>query len=297
MVEKHENELKYEIRKAFYTYSVLSEKLKLIIEIESIYQKFKLITDVRFNAGEINALEGFTAENKLQLIEIQKTELKAEMNQLIEQIQLLTGSSEPVIPKASEFKVNKTEWSQNLVQQNPLIRLSANQVENSKQKIKFERSKLLPNLFVGYNNISFLGIGADDILYTSRKTRFQSFQLGLSIPIFYKSQHTRVSVEKIAFKQAESLYEWVIQLQNTKWKQIQNKENAADEVVKKLESKALLISEQLLEKATTQLHQGEINFIQWAFLADQSIQIKISYLDSIQKLNDARIELLFITQQ
>lgn len=297
MVEKHENELKYEIRKAYYTYSVLSEKLKLINEVESIYQKFKSITDVRFNAGEVNALESLTAENKLQLIEIQKTELKAEMNQVNEQIQLLTGSVEPIIPNTAEYKVNKAEWSQNLVQQNPLIRLTANQIELSKQKIKLERSKLLPDLFAGYNNISFLGMGADDIFYSSRTTRFQSFQFGLSIPVFFKSQHTRVSAEKIAFKQAESLNEWVNQLQTTKWKQIQNKENAADEVVKKLESKALLISEQLIEKATMQLQQGEINFIQWAFLADQSIQIKIGYLDSIQKLNDARIELLFITQQ
>ena len=53
---------------------------------------------------------------------------------------------------------------------------------------------------------------------------------------------------------------------------------------------------QLIEKtANKKFQNGEINYLEWAMLINQSISVKSAYLDAIKAVNDAVMELDYLS--
>src|SRR5207344_1314577 len=92
------------------------------------------------------------------------------------------------IPAASAFKMFLTIPEDSISSsQHPWLRYLDQQKIISEAKYRLEKSKLAPDLFIAYNNMSMKGTGADSKTYTS-STRFNSAQAGIGIPIFMGAQ-------------------------------------------------------------------------------------------------------------
>ena len=178
-----------------------------------------------------------------------------------------------------DFTLSSTET-------HPQIQVLAQQKQIAAANTMYEKSKLSPDLVLGYNNSSMRGTGADDKYYPSSK-RFHSVQIGVGIPLFSGSQKAIIKASKAQENIAENNYQLGLQQLN------QQREAAMAEYQKYLASVNWYESEGLNNAATTiatadqQFAGGEINYLDWVILVNQSIDIRSQYLDAVKNMNDA----------
>jgi cobalt-zinc-cadmium resistance protein CzcA len=61
-----------------------------------------------------------------------------------------------------------------------------------------------------------------------------------------------------------------------------------------LEEKALPNAKIIFETANKQFSNGEINYLEWAMLINQSIAIQSDYQDSLMRYNELGIEMIYL---
>jgi cobalt-zinc-cadmium resistance protein CzcA len=142
----------------------------------------------------------------------------------------------------------------------------------------------MPDLTVGYYNVSFTGAGADNHFYP-RSVRFNSFQVGVGVPIFTKAVKANVSLGKLNTRIAENEYQLAMNTLRSKrsqWISILAKEK---ELLNYFEQQELRNSKQIYDAALQQFHSGEIDYLDFVQLINQSIDIRNNYLDALHAFN------------
>jgi cobalt-zinc-cadmium resistance protein CzcA len=172
----------------------------------------------------------------------------------------------------------------------PYIRLLEQQKQTSLSRYNLERSKLLPDLFVAYNNMTMRGTGADNKDYTS-STRFQSAQVGIGIPLFFGAQKAKINAQKINQALTQSNYEVNLQNIQLQYNQSFMQYNKALQAVGYYEKTGLTSADTIISAAQLQYTNGEIGYLEWVMLNNQAFGLQNEYLDAVNNLNQSVIEL------
>ena len=163
-------------------------------------------------------------------------------------------------------------------------------------KTRLEKSKLLPSLTLGYNNTSITGTGANDVVY-DKSTRFQSGQIGLGIPLFGGSQKAKIAASKIGESISENEYQKEKLVFQTQFQNAISQYRSDLEKLNYFEKTALPNSKIIIETANKQFYNGDINYLDWVLLANQSIIIKSNYIDTVIHHNEIVIQLNYLTSK
>lgn len=282
--------LKKQVTQVYYTLIYLQKKKNILQKTDSLFKDFLEKALLRFQKGESNILEKTTAENQHGQIALQLTQLEkdAELAQL--QFQLLLNTTTVFIPFVSEMKQIIIKAEGNSLDNHPVLLFWKQQQNVANAMLKLEKSKLLPDLNFGYNLMGMKGVNVNNQEYNSTP-RFQSVQIGLGIPIFTQGQKAKINVAKINERIAANEFE--LQVKNfetafhTIWTQYQKHLQAVDY----FKNTALINAETITLTAKQQFMSGEINYLEWVILTNQSIAIQSDYLDALKNLNAAIAEL------
>ena len=276
----------------FYDLIVINKVQDLYLQADSAYNKLKKLASLRLKAGESNLLEKASAENQLLQIQTKVSNLKIRELMLQQQLAFLLNTNRQFKPTAQTLKV-KSNIADTLSGANhPLIKLQLQEEKAALAATRVEQSKQLPEVNVGYNNTSL----RDDIKY-DQSDRFQSFQLGLSIPLLGGAQRNKV-------KTARTYQEYrKLETANAS-KQISTSLKAAYTqyqqqllLVESLEKDGLKTASDITATLNLQLKNGEINYLEWTMLNNQAITIRESYFEAIQQLNRNITELNYLLAQ
>lgn len=284
-----EAELKKNTTQLFYSILLLTEKEKLLQKNDSLFDSFLKKNELRFTLGESNILEKASSANQRGQIAIQLQQLKQELEIQLLQFQLLLNTNEKYIPFEKEVKIIFTNPldSSNILE-HPYIKILEKQNQISALHTKIERSKLLPDFSLSYNNMTMKGTGADNLTYTA-SDRFQSVQIGLGIPLFYGPQKAKINTASIYQKISANNYSigvknYKIQLNNEVQQYFTN-----EKIVSYYENDALINATKIIDSATLQFTNGNINYLEWLMLINQSINIQNEYLNAVETLNNNAI--------
>jgi cobalt-zinc-cadmium resistance protein CzcA len=295
-VSVKESELKRDVSELYNTLSYLLEKKKLLIGINSIYSEFLNKANLRFQKGESNVLEKATAENQQGQIAIQLKQLQQDIEIAEIQFQLVLNTSTLFISAEENFKRRFSDITISDLEQSPRIQFLQQLKQIASANTQFQKSKLSPDLIFGYNNTSIRGTGADDKYYSASK-RFHAVQVGVGIPLFNSAQKARINASKVNESIADNSY--LIGFQTLQ----KEKETALIDYQKFLqtanwyEQTALKSAETISSTATKQFINGDINYLEWVMLTNQSVTIKSQYLDVIKSLNEAINQLNYLNNK
>jgi cobalt-zinc-cadmium resistance protein CzcA len=282
------------VRQVFYMFLYLKEKEKLLFKNDSIYAAFLSKANLRFTNGESNILEKTTAETQRGAIAIQLNQLEQDIELIKLQFMLLLNTTTHFIPTETSVKIdfNLTNDS-NLVNQHPFLKIIEQQKKMSVLNSKLEKSKLMPDLSIGYYNMTMNGAGADNNYYNS-STRFQSVQVGLGIPLFFGSHRAKINASKI--NQYISENDYVIERNNLQlgYKSVIGQYQTNLETVNYFEKTALKNAKLIFETANKQFLNGELNYLEWVMLTNQAIGIQSNYLDAVKNLNETIIQINYL---
>ena len=183
-----EAELIKQVSEVFFDIVYMREKRQILIQYDSLFGEFINKTKLKFNSGDANILEVYTAETQKNEISIQLKQLKYDMEVKELEFELLLNTRNPYIPQQEKPLLGISIGLDSMSFENHPLRKYLNLEKSISQlKTQVEKSKLLPSIFLGYNSTSMVGTGADNILYSSSK-RFNSIQFGLGLPLFYGHQ-------------------------------------------------------------------------------------------------------------
>ncbi|MDI1233070.1 MAG: TolC family protein [bacterium] len=291
-----EKDLVKEVSTIYYTLYFLFEKEKLLMRSDSIYQEFLSKSILNFKTGESNLLEKITAETQQGMVTNQLNEIRADIKIIQCQFQYLLNSKTFFKPSEPIFKLTyNTSIDTAQLSKHPSIEILKQQTKIAEQNTALERSKLMPNLGVSYSNMSMKGEGADRQSYTT-STRFQSFQFGIGIPLFYGAQKASINASKINETIASSNYFNGIQLIKIEFEKALLQFNKSSQLVTYYETIALNNAKTIISSSKIQFSNGEINYLDFVMLTNQAISIQNEYINAVKNLNESILYLRYLEQ-
>ncbi|SDL55596.1 cobalt-zinc-cadmium resistance protein CzcA [Pedobacter sp. ok626] len=289
-----EANLKKEVSGVFYMMVYLQQKKNLLLQSDSLYTAFYKKAELRFLKGESNILEKASAETLLAQIKLQLRQVESdeEISQL--QFQVLLNSTGTFKPKAEINPIAGPELNHFDPEAHPEIKVALQEQQIAKAAIAVEKSKLLPELSLGYNNGSIQGIGADEKFY-SASNRFSSVQLGIGIPVFTGHLKAKINSAKINMQLAESDYNLRLQKLSETYQSALVQYRKNQQTVAYFETKSLKNADLITKTANLQLNNGNINYLEWVQLVNQAIAVKSDYLEAVKNLNETLVLLNYLT--
>jgi cobalt-zinc-cadmium resistance protein CzcA len=262
-----------------------------------VYTSFLEKANLRFAKGETNILEKTTAETQRGQITIQLNQLKNDIDILQLQFQLLLNTTSIFTPTANNLKIDfTTSFDTSAISKHPTLRILQQQKEISIIKTQLEKSKLLPNLNIGYYNMSMKGTGADNLFYNT-STRFNSVQFGLGLPLFFGSQKATINSNKTLELISENNYQIGLQTLNARYLTVLKQYQTQLQTVKYFEETALQNANIITKTANQQFANGGINYLEWTILINNAVSIQSNYIDAIKDLNQSVIQLNYLTSK
>ncbi|PWK76593.1 cobalt-zinc-cadmium resistance protein CzcA [Mucilaginibacter oryzae] len=294
-----EAELKRQVGQVYAGLMFLNQKQRLLNYTDSLYRAFYNRAQLRLNKGESNILEKSSAEALVAQLELQQNQLRQDMAILQLQFQLLLNTGENFRPEDSRLKITVlpiTALDSPELAQHPTLQVLARQQEAANAAWKLEKSRLLPDLSIGYANSSIKGIGADDRYYNTAY-RFNSVLLGVGIPVFSGGQRARINGARVNRQIAADTYQAGMQNIKTEFAVARERYQTALNNVSAFESRYLKNADLISLTANKQLAAGTINYLEWVQVTTQAINIRTAYADAVRNLNEAAIQLNYITNK
>ncbi|HEY0668125.1 MAG TPA: CusA/CzcA family heavy metal efflux RND transporter [Sphingobacteriaceae bacterium] len=287
----NESLLKKNVTQVFYSLVYLEQKRLLLQHTDSLYREFYKKAELRLAKGETNILEKTSAETLLGQVQMQLTQLSQDASVLQVQFQLLLNTNQVFAPHHTGHKLTLESVADSLkLQEHPALKLIAQQQEIAEFGFRLEKSKLLPDLSIGYYNASIKGEGPDNRLY-SDNDRFNSIQLDIGIPIFRGAQNARIKSSILNKQIAESNYTLELRNMNTAYHSAISNYRKHLQTVQYFEGKPLKNAALITFTANQQIAAGNINYLEWVQLVNQAVMVKNDYLESVRNLNEAIIQL------
>jgi cobalt-zinc-cadmium resistance protein CzcA len=290
-----ELELRTNIRQLFYEYASLTERKKLLMYADSIFRIFETKSDMRFEKGEANVLEKTAAQTQRQHITNQLNILEKDLAIVARSFNLHLGDSVQYLPMITVARIQDPVTMQNSeVGRYPLIDFALGQQQAAEFRWKTEKARLLPDLTIGYNNQSINGsqlVNGQELTYSS-KDRFSYISAGIGVPLFFKAQNARAAAAKTDFEKNKKETGYLST-------QLQNELIVAETQVEKFrqsldyfENQGLQNAETIMATADQQFQAGEIDFLQWVILINQSVTIRNEYIQALSSYNQAVIQFM-----
>ena len=295
--EIRKSNLKKELTLVYYQLIYYNQLKAVLFEIDSIYSQFIVKSELKFETGESSISEKNMAYSQRGQIQIQIQLIEQDYQNLHEEFNLLINGKTTFVPKNITLKIKSPLGNTiETIEQHPVIKYLNQQHTLSLSKVNFEKSLLLPDFFIGYNNTSITGMGPDNILY-SKSHRFQSIQAGIGIPLFFTSQSNKIKAKKIELLKSENEVKVGRLSFESEYRKKINAIQLSNQTVYYFENNALVKSKETMEQANLQFQTGNINYLEWVMLSNQYVQTQIEYLNAIKKLNENIIEFNYLINQ
>jgi len=301
-VATREVELKKEVTRVYYNMLYLRRKMRLLLYTDSLFRAFLQNAVLRLEKGESNILEKTTAETQAGQIGMQLKALHEDFAVLQYQFQGLLNTGTVWAPADTGFRLpppvlaDLGAGGDTLLNRHPYLRqLEQQQVVNAAQ-LRLEKAKLSPDLFAAFSTMTMKGTGADDKVY-SGSDRFQSFQVGIGLPIFSGAQRSAIAASRVNLLLAQNNYNQGLQALQTAYRQAVETYRKQLERVSYYERSALASADTIIATADRQFKGGQINYLDWVLLTNNAIAIRSEYVDAVRDLNGSIIDLNSFTDQ
>ncbi|UZD24198.1 CusA/CzcA family heavy metal efflux RND transporter [Algoriphagus halophytocola] len=268
-VELQQLRLKGEISKAFIAVLYWEDLMERYTYLDSLYGEFSRAASRKFETGESNYLEKLTADGKRQEIALRKNEAREKHLMATDELKLLLNWEGELRLSDEELNLSlklRDDWSDH-----PGVSYYESAVAQAEFHTQAEKRKYLPDINIDVFRGSNPGPNAKV---------YPGFQAGLAVPLFFGAQKAQVKSskyqqEKLALEAEQ--YEYQLELSALK---LQRQLDQDLRVIEYYEKEGKELSRQLLAQAQRSYQEGEIDFLQYVQLLENSISITLQYLES-----------------
>jgi cobalt-zinc-cadmium resistance protein CzcA len=289
------NELTFQVKQLFNDLLYLSARQNTLLQQDSLIADLLRAATLQYEAGEVSLLVKTTAETQRMEIYNESSRNDADLETTRTALRLLCqtefdgieGTLDSLI--ASDGRFDEPD-------QNPSQLLARQQVEIAHQQKKLDAARALPDIKVGYFNQTLIGIqtinGQDQ--YFGPDKRFQGFQIGLSVPLWfipYAARTKAAAFTKEAAQKHEEANQLYITRQYHQAKQalVKNKNS-----LKYYRESALKTAALLRRQSHIAFKSGELDYATLLLNLKQVLLIEDGYLSTLHRHNENLITLQYL---
>lgn len=250
------NELVYQIRQTYFYLQYLDGVETILEHQDSLLQAFGTVNGTSKSALVDKSLtEMLYGESVNRLAQV-----RAEEQQYIERLRILTGSTQEVALSDTVLAERAVMIQKSVPEANPQLALMQQQVMTAGQQQKVEVAQSLPDLRLGYFNqtlIGFQNVNGQDV-YFSPSDRFQGVQVGLSIPLLYQGYGAKVRSAEISERIAQGNLEAYSESLSGEYRQATEAYEAARQNLEYYNQTAIPAAKRLVTASTEAFKAGSI---------------------------------------
>lgn len=291
-----EADVKKLIRQLYVQLQYQMAALEILQQLDSSLSPFQKMAALRLKKGETNLLEKTVLDNMVMQHKLIITQQLTEKKAIQRQISIVL-QTDTIFSAADKLVSHKLLFDSAQWRNNPLLAFYKAQENQYVAETELTKLKLKPDWVVGYSNQSLSGWqmrpDRSERLY-DLGNRFSFVTLGMSLPVFSKAQKQKVKAaainEMVAIattNAATNILQVKIQAALGEYERYAKATDYYEQIGKKQ-------ADVLIKTANLNYKNGQIGYIEWGTLINQSIQIKMQQLEAIRMLNITAAELHYL---
>ncbi len=249
----------------------------LLSQLDTIYLKQLAAVDARFKAGQDNGLEQINMQNWVSMHQQLMIKHQNEQHGLQKQFAILLQDSTMILPEEIlNFEPKLMDTSVDA--SHPLNLFWKQKLQSAIAETNIAKSKVLPQVAMGYTNQSFRMTPND-------QNRYNSINLGLNVPLFRSGLKQKVKASQanetvIAQEKEKASIDLEMEIQKA-WNQYQQTVDLYQHFQKNL----LPNANKIAMIANVSFKEGQISYIEWSNSMTQVQSIKMQALETLELFN------------
>jgi cobalt-zinc-cadmium resistance protein CzcA len=254
------------------------------LTIDSIYAHYSDAAALNYEQGGINRLDMLMAQSKHHQVKVQLNQLQYDLDMAIEKLAAVMHYDTLFVVTLVELEMLDPDLP--ATGDDPGFKYMQNAILLQEAAQRVEKNRLMPDLNLSYFN------GTNR--YPDAR-RYQGFEVGVGIPLFFSEQRARVKAGHFAIEAAVNMQANYIRVYDHKRSAMMTELDKYREAIDYYNSVGKALSSELIKTARISMDAGEIDLFRFVQILDSAIEIEIAYLDDLYLYNKKVIEIEYLT--
>lgn len=289
-------QLRLEIANVYYAMLYQTHRLQILLQQDSVIQRYCDVAGKRYRAGEARQLEFLSADRMRNDNRLEMTKVKNEAENLQTALMALLNTTTPVVPAADNLVISQSSPMNAAFnyQQTADAQYQKDLISALDQEVKCAKTGYAPSLSLALR--SQLLIDSWDPYHINRQRftegNFFGFEVTVGVPLFYGATKAKV---KAAQKDREVALLAMQQEQREKERDYKQGYNRLQNAIKRME----YYSGENMEKAkdierlsTLEYENGEISYVEYASALQEAIDMRLKQAEVVNEYNEAVLALM-----
>ena len=288
-------QLRLEIANVYYAMLYQTHRLQILLQQDSVIQRYCDVAGKRYKAGEARQLEFLSAERMRNDNRLEMTKVKNEAENLQTSLMALLNTSTPVVPAGNPvFSQSSPMTAAFNYQQTADAQYQKDRISALDQEVKCAKTGYVPSLSLALR--SQLLIDSWDPYHINRQRftegNFFGFEVTVGVPLFYGATRAKV---KAAQKDREVAQLAMQQEQREKERDYKQGYKRLQNAIKRMEyysGENITKAKDIERLSTLEYENGEISYVEYANALQEAIDMRLKQADVINEYNEAVLALM-----
>ena len=289
-------QLRLEIASAYYAMLYQTHRLQILLQQDSVIQRYCDVAGKRYKAGEARQLEFLSADRMRNDNRLEMTKVKNEAENLQTALMALLNTTTPVVPAADNLVISQCS-PMNAVfnyQQTADAQYQKDLITALDKEVKCAKTGYAPSLSLALR--SQLLIDSWDPYHINRQRftegNFFGFEVTVGVPLFYGATKAKV---KAAQKDREVALLAMQQEQREKERDYKQGYNRLQNAIKRMEyysGENMAKAKDIERLSTLEYENGEISYVEYASALQEAIDMRLKQAEVVNEYNEAVLALM-----
>ena len=289
-------QLRLEIANVYYAMLYQTHRLQILLQQDSVIQRYCDVAAKRYKAGEARQLEFLSADRMRNDNRLEMTKVKNEAENLQTALMALLNTTTPVVPAADNLVISQRSPMNAAFnyQQTADAQYQKDLITALDQEVKCAKTGYAPSLSLALR--SQLLIDSWDPYHINRQRftegNFFGFEVTVGVPLFYGATKAKV---KAAQKDREVAQLAMQQEQREKERDYKQGYNRLQNAIKRMEyysGENLVKAKDIERLSTLEYENGEISYVEYANALQEAIDMRLKQAEVVNEYNEAVLALM-----
>lgn len=289
-------QLRFEIANVYYAMLYQTHRLQILLQQDSVIQRYCDVAAKRYRAGEARQLEFLSADRMRNDNRLEMTKVKNEAENLQTALMALLNTTTPVVPAADNLVISQRSPMNAAFnyQQTADAQYQKDLISALDQEVKCAKTGYAPSLSLALR--SQLLIDSWDPYHINRQRftegNFFGFEVTVGVPLFYGATKAKV---KAAQKDREVAQLAMQQEQREKERDYKQGYNRLQNAIKRMEyysGENMAKAKDIERLSTLEYENGEISYVEYASALQEAIDMRLKQAEVVNEYNEAVLALM-----
>lgn len=289
-------QLRLEIANVYYAMLYQTHRLQILLQQDSVIQRYCDVAAKRYKAGEARQLEFLSADRMRNDNRLEMTKVKNEAENLQTALMALLNTTTPVVPAADNLVIPQSSPMNAAFnyQQTADAQYQKDLISALDQEVKCAKTGYAPSLSLALR--SQLLIDSWDPYHINRQRftegNFFGFEVTVGVPLFYGATKAKV---KAAQKDREVALLAMQQEQREKERDYKQGYNRLQNAIKRMEyysGENMAKAKDIERLSTLEYENGEISYVEYASALQEAIDMRLKQAEVVNEYNEAVLALM-----